>query len=77
MDKDLFMNPYGEVVSKNQTIVMKKIPRQTPRGVDAVKLEKDAADRGRAMQAMFIIQLLISFVLKGSIDYLFSFFLTL
>ena len=29
------------------------------------------------MKVFFIIQLIISFVLKGSIDYLFSFFLTL
>ena len=77
MDKKLFMNPYGETIEQQGSIIMKPLPRQVPKGVDAEKLEEQAQDTGDAMKVFFIIQLIISFILKGSIDYLFSFFLTL
>ena len=76
-DRKLFMNPYGEMVDQKKSIIVKPLPRQVPKGVDAAKLEDQAKNSGDAMKVFFIIQLVISFILKGSIDYLFSFFLTL
>ena len=77
IDKPLFMNPYGEIVNQNNTIMMKQIPRQLPKGVDAELLTQNSKDSGKAVEVFFIIQIIISVILKGSIDYIFSLFLTL
>ena len=45
-DRNLFRNPYGEMVEQKSTVLMKPIPRQVPKGVDADELEKNAADTG-------------------------------
>ena len=55
MDNKLFMNPYGETIEQQKSIIMKPLPRQVPKGVDAETLEEQAQDTGDAMKAFFII----------------------
>jgi hypothetical protein len=77
VDRDLFVNSDGDKVQANRTTVVKELPRQVPKGVDAKELKKDAKSSGNAMIAMFIVQIVLSLFLKGSIDLIYSLFLTL
>ena len=71
------MNPMGELIKQEESIIMKPIPRQVPIGINAEQLEQRAKNTGNAMKVFFIIQLVLSIILKGVVEYIFSFFLTL
>ena len=73
----MFANQDGTTVQASKTTMVKELPRQLPKGVDAKDLEEKAESSGNAMLAFIIIQLLLSIFLKGIMDLLFSLFLTL
>lgn len=39
----------------NKTTIIKSVPRQVPKGVDAISLEEKAKTSGNAMLAFFLI----------------------
>ena len=57
--------------------MVKTVPRQLPKGVNAAELEKDAESASDAMKGMVFVQLIAQLFLKGAMNDLWNLYFTL